>query len=65
MFVERSIAIVAGDAMMHRLGVQTASVLGLVSILRIGSIDVGQERFFNFPIVRFSSDAKFEIFFCN
>lgn len=48
--------------MMHGLGVQTAVVLGLVPILRIGSVDVGQEWFLNFPVVHFRADAEFKIF---
>lgn len=48
--------------MMDGLGVQTAIVLRLVSILRDGSIEVGQERLLDFPVVHFGSDAEFEIF---
>jgi hypothetical protein len=48
--------------MMHGLGVQAAVVLGLFSVLGDGSIEVGQERLLNFPVVHFGSDAKFQIF---
>lgn len=48
--------------MMYRLGIQAAVVLGLFSILGNGSIEVGQERLLDFPVVHFSPDAEFEIF---
>lgn len=47
--------------MVHGLGVQAAVVLGLVPILRNGSIEVGQERLLDFPIVHFRANTEFKI----
>jgi hypothetical protein len=48
--------------MMHGLGEQATVVLRMFSILGDGSIEVGQERLLDFPVVHFGSDAELEIF---
>jgi hypothetical protein len=51
--------------MVYRLGIQAAVILGLFSILSNRSIEVGQERLLDLPVVHFGPDAEFEIFLCD